>query len=348
MKKGLFPSVAFLVLFILLSGYVKENKAQTNKDDSTSTRRIDVDLKPYQRFFKLQSGVDKNLNAISYFNPARGIVVGDNGTILLTKNGAHDWQSVGGVTSVNLYGAATVDSLIAIAVGEKGTILRSTDGGMTWGYVNSENVKFPKTLRAVAFYSKKEGYAVGDSGVVFFTNNGGEKWHRVHGDRSKTLNAISFNKKNMPCIVGKGTFGQSTDHGKNWNFTGRTVANLRSIHFLGPDSKDSLGFAVGDNGVILKTTNGGRNWNSVKSHVKMNLNGVFLHSPKLGYAVGDSGTVLRYNGKTWEMLTPSTTKKLNAVDPVYLNPTSTCVGENGEIMLVNPPPCSRQYYCHNR
>ena len=111
--------------------------------------------------------------------------------------------------------------------------------------------------------------------------------------------------------------------------------NLRSIHFI-PGSDE--GFAVCDKGVMLKTTNGGENWDTVTSPVNKNLRSVFIYSSKLGYAVGDSGTVLRYNGDKWEPMTSSTTKKLNAVDPVYWNPTSTCVGEDGTIILINPPP----------
>ena len=331
MKKGLFLCVAFLVLFILLSG------CREKKGIDTESKKVGkVTGIRYKPFFELSSGVSTNLNAISYYNSARGIAVGDHGTILFTKNGGHNWQSVG-IGTANLYGAAMVDSLIAITVGDKGTILRSNNGGKTWYPVMSENVKFSKTLRAVAFYSEQYGYAVGDSGVIFITPNAGEKWIKVYGDGSKTLNAISFNKTNIPFIVGiNGTFAHSTNKGANWTFISRTRANLRSIHFFGPHSNS--GFAVGDKGVILITTNGGSNWTTVTSPVTKNLRGVYLYSSKLGYAVGDSGTVLRYNGKTWESLAPSTTRNLNAVDPVYWNPSSTCVGENGLIMLINPPP----------
>jgi len=336
MKKGLFLSVAFLVLFILLSGCTKEGEEIKEQPDTNGHKKPTIDTVkeiPYKQFFELKSGVSTNLNAISYYNSAKGIAVGDSGTILLTKNGGHDWRSVGGVKKVNLYGVAIANSLIAIAVGEKGTILRSNNGGETWDTVR---IDFSGTLRAVAFYSCKNGYTVGDGGSMFFTDDFGVNWKKV-GNSSENLNAIAFNKNNRPQVVGdSGIYFKGK--GDDTSFSGGvipTVPNLRGIHFI-PGSDE--GFAVGDKGVIFKTTNGGNNWNTVPSPVAKNLRGVLLYSSKLGYAVGDGGTVLGYNGTSWVLLTTSTMESLNAVDPVYWNPSSTCVGENGLIMLINPPP----------
>jgi len=332
MKKGLLPIVAFLVLFILSTGM---ETCRLSKQNSRSTKI------PYKLFFELRSGIRTNLNSISFINSARGIAVGDNGTILLTKNGGHDWLSVGGLTPLNLYGVAMADSLITIAVGEKGQILRSKDGGYTWDAITSGNTYFLKTLRSVGFYSAKDGYAVGDSGVIFSTHSAGLKWNKMHGNPAKTLNAISYNNGNHPCIVGNnGAFSYSKDLGETWGGASFTKENLRSIHFsqtAGLHSHSDFGFAVGDAGIIFKTTNGGQDWNPDTSHITKNLRGVFLSSSKWAYAVGDSGTVLRYNGNRWELLPPPTTKTINAVDPVFWNPTSTCVGEDGLIMYINPP-----------
>jgi photosystem II stability/assembly factor-like uncharacterized protein len=59
------------------------------------------------------------------------------------------------------------------------------------------------------------------------------------------------------------------------------------------------GWAVGNYGLILKTTNGGSSWSSQTSGTNNALHGVFFLSNQTGYAVGDMKTILKTtNGGT--------------------------------------------------
>jgi len=53
------------------------------------------------------------------------------------------------------------------------------------------------------------------------------------------------------------------------------------------------GWAVGWCGTILRTTNGGMNWNSQSSGTTNDLMGVFFSDANTGTAVGNYGTILR-------------------------------------------------------
>ena len=55
---------------------------------------------------------------------------------------------------------------------------------------------------------------------------------------------------------------------------------------------DSNGCAVGANGTIVATTDGGANWNSEYSGVAVNLNAVAAADQTQYVAVGDKGTIL--------------------------------------------------------
>jgi len=75
---------------------------------------------------------------------------------------------------------------------------------------------------------------------------------------------------------------------------------LQSVHF----TDNNTGWAVGPGGTILKTTNGGTNWNSQASGMGTNWNSqtsgttdwllsVHFTDNNTGWAVGSGGTILK-------------------------------------------------------
>lgn len=330
MKKTL----PFLTILILLFVFMGSCGKPPGQQQMFKPKKITIQL-----FDTLNSSVQVSLNAIDFLTAAHGIVVGDSGIMLQTTNGGYNWQRIGtGLTHLKLNGVSIVDSLSIVAVGKNGSVLRSVDGGATWVSVAS----ITATLRDVAFNKNNFGYAVGNEGVIYLSSDKGLTWTEMHSDSSQTLNGIAFNSNNDPYVVGNnGLILSSTDNGITWvNIITPTVKNLNSIHFTqaGFHMYTENGFAVGDDGTIIKTADNGATWSSEDSHTLKNLFGVFISSPHWGYAVGDDGAVVRYNGKNWTLLPQPTDKRLNAVDPVIWNPTSICVGEDGLIIDINPPP----------
>jgi photosystem II stability/assembly factor-like uncharacterized protein len=64
---------------------------------------------------------------------------------------------------------------------------------------------------------------------------------------------------------------------------------LYAVRFLNA----STGYAVGDEGVILKTKNGGNNWEMQSSGTNSDLNSIFFIDVNTGYAVGAEGCILK-------------------------------------------------------
>lgn len=81
-----------------------------------------------------------------------------------------------------------------------------------------------------------------------------------------------------------------------------TSANLNGVYFLSDGRK---GFAVGDGGAVVFTTNAGVTWATRASSTAFNLNDVWFPTASLGFAVGHSGTIMRSTdgGTTWSRLT---------------------------------------------
>jgi hypothetical protein len=63
---------------------------------------------------------------------------------------------------------------------------------------------------------------------------------------------------------------------------------------LGVSFTDSnIGTIVGFNGTILRTTDGGQNWNQQFSKISINLNAVCFVDSNIGYITGGGGTILK-------------------------------------------------------
>jgi photosystem II stability/assembly factor-like uncharacterized protein len=61
------------------------------------------------------------------------------------------------------------------------------------------------------------------------------------------------------------------------------------VHFVDAQT----GWAVGDAGTILKTSNGGSSWSSQTSGTNQGLSSVYFTDAQTGWAVGKSGTIVR-------------------------------------------------------
>jgi len=79
-----------------------------------------------------------------------------------------------------------------------------------------------------------------------------------------------------------------------------TTSNLRGVYLF--DS--GVGYAVGDAGTILKTTDAGMTWSALTSGTSRTLYDVFFFNETEGVAVGDSGLILRTidGGATWSTI----------------------------------------------
>ena len=76
-----------------------------------------------------------------------------------------------------------------------------------------------------------------------------------------------------------------------------TTEDLNSIYFY----NHQVGFAVGNSGVILKSIDSGKTWQSVSSPVIANLNDCIMFSDACFRAVGDSALWIGTSngGNTW-------------------------------------------------
>lgn len=94
--------------------------------------------------------------------------------------------------------------------------------------------------------------------------------------------------------------------------TSNTNRNLNGVFFM-PDGRE--GWAVGDAGTIMHTSDAGVTWRNQISHTSATLNGVHFADPDTGWVVGNLGTILQTSdrGGTWSRLTLGFGENLMAV-----------------------------------
>ncbi|MBI4427119.1 MAG: hypothetical protein HY569_01370 [Candidatus Magasanikbacteria bacterium] len=99
-------------------------------------------------------------------------------------------------------------------------------------------------------------------------------------------------------IIAIGFFWAQSSYAAGWVAQSSGVnVNLRDIDMV----DQNTGFAVGDGGTILKTTNGGKNWSTVYTSVGDSFYGIDMYSTSIGWVVGMSGKILytANGGTSW-------------------------------------------------
>ena len=128
------------------------------------------------------------------------------------------------------------------------------------------------------------------------------------GGYTSTLTALDQNTKYYVRAYGYNGLGTIYIYGNELTFT---------------TSKDTrTGYAVGEGGTILKTTNGGSTWTPLVNGINYNFHSVYFIDANTGFVVGDEGHILKTSdgGINWSGLTTGTTNQLNSV---YFTDTNT-------------------------
>jgi len=105
--------------------------------------------------------------------------------------------------------------------------------------------------------------------------------------------------------------------------------SLNDVSFIDQDN----GWAVGKLGTIIRTNDGGVNFEALQSNVQVDLQAVEFFSSQYGFAVGDQGTIIETNngGKDWTQLETGITTNLNDICIVLPN-RMWVVGNEGVIL----------------
>lgn len=128
-----------------------------------------------------------------------------------------------------------------------------------------------------------------NTGVVTVSGNGVVTGR---GEGSAWVRAESGGQRDSSNVFVRSALGWALQN------SGSSSANLNGV-YLRPDGRS--GWAVGDGGRIINTTDAGTTWKTQTSSTGSNLSHVWFVSDQAGFAVGDGGTVVATTngGQRW-------------------------------------------------
>lgn len=314
------------------------------------------------------------LNSIFFIDRNHGWAAGDNGTILVTANSGKTWtaQTAGVPAGVSINSIYFIDSNNGFAVGSNGTVLYTSNGGTSW---SSKSIGESTTVinTKVKFLNSSTGFILGSGGILYVTHNGGSSWSAVTSGVTDGLNDItSLSSTEYWISCDNGKMLHSVNSGSSW--TSETFNTYASVHgvagvagsviavgdfgltamksgsnswsFSNTGKSPSVnwvtfgdnmhGYAGGQYGYMLKTTDGGKNWTEITRGITGDS---FFGAAAAGkdnlWVVGDLGILLHTTdgGQTWtqQINTQTDSKTIESVSFVdQFN--GWAVGDQGKII----------------
>ena len=253
------------------------------------------------------TGVDDQLPLQVQFLDARhGWLLYYGSRLHRTTDGGHHWE----VTVVQPAGQADrrgtelgqfqmVTPQLGYGTSECGDqFLRTLDGGRTWQKASRPNEQ--ERLRTLFFLDAKRGWLVGDPyGPIYVTADGGTTWEGLPIAWKGGESRVQFVSPGTGWRLGgyPADLYRTEDGGRNWLVCGGEPGSIRGFFFL----TGTQGWAVGEKGLIRRTTDGCRTWQALQAPVKTTLTAVHFVDGTHGWAVGYDDTVLQSTdgGQTW-------------------------------------------------
>jgi photosystem II stability/assembly factor-like uncharacterized protein len=208
-------------------------------------------------------GFQKSIFRIAPIDASHACAVGTDGTLLCTNDEGKHWVSRQVDRHIDLYDVIFVGAQ-GWAVGAFNTILHSSDGGENWqlqaGGYSKDRLLDEEAFFAVSFQDQNRGEVAGLAGKILLTDDGGRTWRNDGTDNNlPSLFAVSGV---WPSIWAAGKHGAIIQHsdGGGWKTTElrgarQDIVDLAITH--------NTALAVGLQGTIIRTDDGGKAWTSV-------------------------------------------------------------------------------------
>ncbi len=178
-----------------------------------------------------------------------------------------------------------------------GVLSHTTDGCAHW----TSQLSVRPTVIGLAFADSRNGWAI--AGDVYHTTNGGAQWLRQTAAQQATW---GFALTPSNAVIGLrmpygSSLSRTSDGGATWQSSTRATdgyfGSLSTLQFVDA----ATGWAAGEAGEILATTDGGVAWSAQASNVAQNLKDVDFIDADDGWSVGDQGVIVHTTdgGATW-------------------------------------------------
>lgn len=225
-----------------------------------------------------------------------------------------------------------IDSAEGWAGGWKGRLYHTTDGGLTWkqSYLPNrtlyvKQVQFMGRLRG---WVLAEGwYKVGAYGYndwrLYRTTDGGATWKWLWTRKASAVNEFQFVDANRGWFVGgrkvyatsNGGTTLSDQHADRKLSAPLSFVKLSGLRFVDAKHGWVCGGYIGGwtKPIMLRTSDGGKTWRSVKSGLSGGINDVWFGNSTTGYAIGKGLYRTTNAGGSWSRVTYSSAENYDSI-----------------------------------
>ena len=143
---------------------------------------------------------DKHLNAIVRLTEERLLILGEEGTILLSPDAGKTWTEVPSPYKGSLFGAILADDGSVVAFGLRGRIFRSADGAKTWKQVDNPSVA---TLMGGSKLPDGALVIAGAGGTVLVSRDNGQSFVPLATGSTKAFSRAVLGPPDAVILIGE-------------------------------------------------------------------------------------------------------------------------------------------------
>ena len=245
-----------------------------------------------------------NINGISFSDSLNGWFIGENGTLFHTIDGGKNWypKNLYSISFISIGTPTTEDIYLG---GNNGEFIKSTNNGTTWKVSYISNQVSEAKLQ---FFSKNYGYCFAPyQHELYKTTDAGESWSNNITTGYYLSNSFFADSANGWAVSLSGDqysnqLIHTTDGGETWDVS-YDLNYISALFFL----DDKTGWRTNYE-TLLKTTNGGIDWQIVTHLTGFNIYQILFKDESEGYILtGSSEDIVGLfrttdGGLNWEPL----------------------------------------------
>lgn len=245
-----------------------------------------------------------------------------------------------------------------LLAGERGTVLWSDDHGEQW---TQASVPGQMSITALTFDNAQEGWAAGHFGVLLRTQDGGKSWsfamdgvqaaqlllrsastdaqrqaaqRQVDQGADKPLFDVALSPSGLLAVGAYGMALRRRADGGSFEAIGGGLPNPRQLHLYAVRARGRHAFIAGEQGLLLRSTDGADRFEPLPSPYKGSFFGLELLGESTVLAYGLRGNVWRSadHGESWHKVAIPLPVALNAA--ARLNDGALALlAQNGDLLI---------------
>jgi photosystem II stability/assembly factor-like uncharacterized protein len=244
----------------------------------------------------------------------RLVAVGERGIVVVSDDQGQGWRQVPVPVSVGLTAIQFVDARHGWIVGHGGTVLASADGGLSW--------QRQLDGRQAAEIVRDEARQSGDARAIALADR------LVADGPDKPFLDLAFFDERHGLVIGAYNLAlETTDGGKTWQSISSRLDNPKGLHLYAIRARGAELVIAGEQGLLLRSTDGGRSFTRLQSPYKGSFFTVALPGKASIVVAGMRGSVWRSDddGANWSAV------RL----PVPVSITASALDAQGQVWLAS-------------